>query len=191
MLKAHKQMAKNVCFVGGTWCWTGMGVNYRKSLRTSEIALKVCKEEGIREVIMATFGDNGAEGNYAGVLLGMQQYAEHAYSTKVDRNMLAERFHFCTGSYMDYFIKLGGIDDLIELPEGSLWPYNPSKYLLYQDPLMGLFDKNIKGIDISGYYRKLTKELTQIAEYSADITMLFNVHAKASNVLEIKGDLGL
>lgn len=191
MLKLHKQLSNNVCFVGGTWCWTGMGVHYRKSLSASDVALKVCKEEGVREVIMATFGNNGSEGNYMGVMLGMQQYAEHAYTKEVDRDRLAERFYYCTGGNMDDFVKLSGIDDLVIPRCGQLRPYNPAKYLLYQDVILGLFDRCIKDIDVTGYYKKLTLELNRISENINDATRLFNLHSKASSVLEIKGDLSL
>lgn len=32
---------------------------------------------------------------------------------------------------------------------------NPSKYLLYQDPLLGLFDCHLEDVDTRGYFKHL------------------------------------
>jgi len=49
-IRKHKELGKTPIYAGGIWIWRGMGVNYGRTLATSESALKVCKREGVKEV---------------------------------------------------------------------------------------------------------------------------------------------
>ncbi|WP_054954857.1 hypothetical protein [Paenibacillus sp. FF9] len=51
-----------------------------RSKKIHDTALQVCKKEGIREVYATMWGDDGNEGNPFAALLGLQLYAEHAYT---------------------------------------------------------------------------------------------------------------
>lgn len=68
---------------------------------------------------------------------------------------------------------------------------NPSEYLLWQDVLLGLFDKHIEGLDVSQHYHLLTDRLTELAKGSVQAGRIFEIPARMSAVLKIKADLGV
>jgi len=63
---------------------------------------------------------------------------------------LKKRFKFCTGGEYESFMDLSSPDIIPGAIEAVTvyHPNNPSKYLLWQDTLIGLFDKNVEGLDI-------------------------------------------
>jgi hypothetical protein len=62
--------------------------------------------------------------------------------------------------------------------------------VLYQDLLLGLFDKNFEGIDLKGHYLKKLDALRNI-KIPADLSDLFAYHELLLQVLAAKCDLGL
>jgi len=189
MFSLNKKLSDKIGYCGGIVLWLGMGVNYRMSFKASNAGLNVCKNEGIKDVFAAMFGDDGSESNYFNGLLGMQLYAEHSYAKELDMNKLKNRFRFCAGASMDDFLVLGKIDiPDMQSKEGF---ENPSKYMLYQDVLLGLFDKHIENIDTFKYYKNLGRKLDRISKTNKQWGFLFDLHMKLCSVLEIKGDLGI
>jgi len=118
----------------------------------------------------------------------MQLYAEYAYYDEVSEEHLRDRFSLCTGFDMDAFLALE-IDDYP--PE---WRHddalNVSKQVLYQDLLLGLFDKNFSGLDLAGHYRKKAAALRNIKTPSG-LEELFDYHKQLLAVLVQKCDMGL
>jgi len=45
-------------------------------------------------------------------------------------------------------MELSYLDEVPGIDRGNRWPPNVSKYLLWQDPLLGLFDRDVEGLDL-------------------------------------------
>lgn len=191
-INLHKKFKRDVIFAGGVWCWNGMVVNYRKAFNATNAALAACKEEGVREVIATMWGDDGAETNYFSAILGLQLYAEHGYSRELDNEKLKKRFEFCTGADFDAFRSISLIDEIPGTEnEHTRLPSNPSKYLLYQDILVGLFDKYIQDINLGKYYTELEKDLTEYMKQNPSWSFVFDISVKLCSVLSIKSNIGI
>ena len=188
LIKKHKAMGLDVIFAGGVWTWNGIAIDYDKTFDTTNPALTACKEEGVKEVFATMWGDNGNETSFYAALLGMQLFAEHGYSETVDNERLKSRFAVCTGQDMDAFLALGKLNKRTEF-DRSMTPDNPSKCLLWQDILLGLFDKHIEG-DFAGYYNDLASRLESFAK-EGKYAFLFDTAAKTARVLSLKADLGV
>jgi len=189
MAQKHRELGNKVIFAGGIWMWFGMGMNYGKTFRTTAPALKACREVGITDVFATMWGDDGAEVNIYAALLGMQLYAEYAYYDEVDSEHLAERFRLCTGYEMSAFMTME-IDDYP--PE---WCHkgealSVSKQALYQDVLLGLFDKSFEGIDLAGHYRKKLEVIERV-KVPEGLEKLFDYQKQLLTVLIQKCDMGL
>lgn len=193
-IRKHRTLGSVPIFAGGIWTWNGLCPSYRKTWLTSEAALTVCKAEGVREVFATMWGDNGGETNLLCALPGMQLFAEHGYAREVDGNKLASRFSFCTGGRFDDFMLLEK-PDLISEEEGNRLtlysPPNPSKFLLWQDPLLGLFDKHAEGRSLGAYYAELEREIEAACERGGIYEPLFRFYAQLCGVLKIKSEIGL
>ena len=61
MIGGHKKMNREIIFAGGIWTWSGPSLNYKQTFSNTIPALKVCKEQGIKNVFATMWGDDGAE----------------------------------------------------------------------------------------------------------------------------------
>ena len=68
---------------------------------------------------------------------------------------------------------------------------NPSKYYLYQDNMLGMFDYHLKGIDTQTYYRDLALRMASCAQTSPAYADLFHFYEEFAQVLAQKADLGI
>lgn len=187
-IRKHKVLKRDLIFAGGIWTWTGLCINYEKTFITTNSALKACKEEGVKSVFATMWGDNGAETNIFSALLGLQLFAEHGYSKEVNSSDLARRFEFCTNCKLDSFRDLSKLD---EVPGVRSDIANPSKYLLWQDILIGLFDKGIEGVDLDGFYSDLKLKFEKYIEENKEWKFVFEMPYKLCHALSLKSRIGV
>jgi hypothetical protein len=190
-IRRHQSFGSLPVFAGGIWTWIGMTPAYGKTFQTSEAALQACKNTGVREVFATAWGDNGAEANIFTCLPGLQLIAEHGYAIRVDKHKLSERFAFCTGGNFDSFINLRYLDEVPGISEGNKEEANPSKYLLWQDVLLGLFDEHIRGLGLNDYYRNWTEKLSELKKHNGEWKALFALYEELCSVLSLKSEIGL
>ncbi|MCM3747003.1 beta-N-acetylhexosaminidase [Paenibacillus pasadenensis] len=191
-ISKHKEFGCDVIFAGGIWTWGGTVVNYKISFGNTNPALTACKRQGIKEVFATLWGDNGTETNVFSALLGLQLYAEHGYSHELDMEKLHRRFQFCTGGNAEAFLSLTEMDVTpLNEEEWRKLPPNPSKYLLWQDPLIGLFDRHAEGKELSGYYETMAAKLAGHRDNSGEWAFVFDMPQKLAAVLAVKADIGI
>lgn len=190
-IKKHEEMCDMPIFAGGIWTWCGMGVNYGRTFKNTNAALKACKEEGVKEIFATIWGDDGSENNFFYALLGLQLFAEHGYARELDMAKLEKRTEFCTGVEMQAFVDLKYLDEIPGCAPGNPRSVNPSKYLLWQDVLVGLFDKHIDGLHIAQHYEKLERKMRDNKEHYKEHSIFFEVPEKLCSVLKIKCDIGI
>ncbi len=190
-IKRHKKFNNKIIFAGGTWTWTGPAVNYGKTFATTNPAIEACKKEGIREIFCTAWGDNGAETNLLASLLGLQLYAEHGYSESPDIGKLKKRFKFCVGMEAEAFLDISLLDATPGTNPDNTKCSNPSKYLLYQDPLTGLFDGDIDGLKLKDHYATIKLKYKTHAKTNPNFELSFSFYEKLASVLEVKSELGL
>lgn len=191
MLNTHKQIVPDPLFAGGIWTWNGISPNYARAFRNSEAALNACRKTGIKEVFTTMWGDNGAETPIQTALPGLQLFAEHTYHQEVSREHLEERFYYCTGYQLNDFFLLNQMDEITGVMEDNLYSSNPSKFLLWQDVLMGLFDENIKGLPVAEHYKGLVEKLKTAKERNLGAEKLFHFYEQLASVLSEKAELGI
>ncbi|PWW28241.1 glycosyl hydrolase family 20 [Cytobacillus oceanisediminis] len=187
----HTAFGKAPVFAGGIWTWHGPTIHYKKTFNTTNAALNMCKKQNVQEVFATLWGDDGAESNYYLGLLGMQLYAEHGYSEQLDTEKLRNRFEFCTGANYDAFLTMGNLDAHPSADWNKLIPDNPTKFLLWQDILIGLFDKHIEDLNFSSHYQSIKKEISGRLVQESNWDTLYGFMMKMCDVLCIKCDIGI
>lgn len=191
IINQHKGFKKKPAFAGGIWVWNTFATQYNVSLKASEAALTACKEEGVEDVYVTLWGDDGYENNMLNALYGLQYYAEHAYAEKLDKTKLGERVKFCTGIDEAAYLLLSELDTPPGVAEDNEDQTNPSKFLLWQDVLLGLFDKHVEGLDMQAYYEQLEEKFKAIRNDALPLDYIFEVPEKLARVLTLKASLGL
>ena len=193
MLDIHQQLSDKVVFAGGSWIWNGISPNYSKTFAASQAALQACKKYGIKEVLCTAWLDNGAETPVDALLPGLVLFAHLGFHREYQEDVFREEFQSCTGGEMGDFMALDDFDRLFLQGKENLEASNPSKYLLYQDPLIGLFDAHVKeaDMDMGAYYRELQSRMEKCAAKEDTYAQLFSFYGKLAAVLVHKSDLGV
>jgi hexosaminidase len=190
-IEKHLKFKNEIIFAGGAWKWMGFAPCNQFSFKTSRMALESCREHGIKNVIATGWSDNGAECSSFSSLPVLQLFAEDCYETDTSDTRIAKRLYTCAGANMSDFMNLD-MPNLIkgnEAPGGS--SINPSKYLLFQDVLCGLFEKHTEIGTYNSFYHEIAMQAEEAAARNREWAYIFKTSAALSHVLEIKCDIGL
>ena len=131
----------SIWFAGGAWCWIGFTPHNAYSLKHFKGALQSCSKNGVKNVMVTLWGDNGKECSYFNMLPTLF-YVSCVNKGITDMKVIKEEFKKFTSVDFDDFLAL----DLADKPfKGKEHYFNPSKYMLYNDCFMGLFDCYVYG----------------------------------------------
>lgn len=191
LLGIREKFNNEIIFAGGAWKWMGFAPHYDKTMTTTNAALIQCKKRGIKQAFATAWGDDGGETPLSCIYPGLILFAEHAYNKNVDEKWLEERCSFLTGLELGDFKAMEELDLIPGVKRPNLSVLNPSKYLLYQDILLGAFDKHIEGIEVGKYYADLVNKYSKAAEKNKEYEAVFCFYSKLSSVLSVKSEIGL
>ena len=182
MIRAHQQFDNPVVFAGGAWSWSGFAPANRFSLRANETAIRACLENGVQDVLITCWKDDGAECSLFAslpVLFASAQFARGNF----DLQKIAEKFRAFAGIDFEAFLAL----DEIDLHPGELC--NLSKYLLYSDLFLGFLDRTAIGIEASDFVS--VREKLAAGAKSGRYGYIFRTLIALCDVLALKATLGL
>lgn len=188
MIELHKKFNRDLWFAGGVWTWAGFAPHSRLAKATMRAAMQSVRTNGIKNVLITMWGDNGGECPPFAALQSL--YAVRRYADgEFDETVIATEFEKLFGvSYADF--------DLLELPDtvpdmsDVLAIPTPAKALLYTDPFLGVLDTAIaehKPIPYAAYAESLEKAKLCAKEYA----YLFDVSAKLCRLMDLKAYLGV
>lgn len=183
----HRAMGKEPVFSPGLQSWLKFWPSFDMSITNTDPGMNACKERGVREAITTAWGDDGNEVDFIGILPGLQHFAEHGYNKEVTNEALQRGFYGSCGEDIAPWIA----GDKLNYFDFSPCCGNPGSYLLWQDPLLGILDAQLRDLPLSGHYGKLADDLKAAAK-SAGIGRKHLMHvANLAHVLEIKSELGV
>ncbi len=198
-IRKHRKLGIQPVFAGGVWTWNGPAPNYTKTWAATNAALSACRQEGVQEVFACMWADDGAEANLFTSLPGLQLFAEYAYGHEPTDGWLRQRFSVCGDGGYDGLLTLDRMDNNVGAADPphadertfKLHPPNPSKYLLWQDILLGQFDLNVQDRAVAKHYAALAADLRAAAAAAQGWHDLLEVYGRLATVLSLKGDVGL
>ena len=164
---------KKIIFAGGAISWIGFAPNITNSLENSKAGLQSAIKNGINETFVTSWGDNGNECSVFASIPSLALYSNFNYLSRSNNNELSKLLECVTGNNLKEWKDL-------ELPnklrKEMLWFENPSKPLLYQDPLNGFYDNKVKE-EYSNIYRKYALRLRKtVAHISTLKKLTFHIH---------------
>lgn len=189
-LKSHIAMRKKVIFAGGIWTWNGISPNFGKTLLTTEAGLAAAKKLGIKEVFATLWGDDGGETPMLSTFPGLQMFADLSYSYELNYDMINKVSTFNIGISFDEFMLLTKLDETPGIDEHNLQTSAASKVLLWQDPLLGRFDKHIEKFEMNKHYEELAKQLSPLVS-RVKYKDIFEFYLLLSEVLSNRAELGV
>lgn len=195
----YKEFSDNVIFAGGSWTWGVLIAPYYQTLTSTVPALKACVEKGVKEVIVTMWGDNGQETTWFAGLPGIQMYAEFRYCGKdtdsVTEELLSSRMKDCIGADLEAFKDMARVDMFKDGKKFREFPANPSKAVLWSNPMMGLYDKDLENaggiFDLTSHYGEYAAKLKAHASSGNAFSWLFDFPAELAKLCQSKWNLGL
>ena len=184
IVKHQKYLDENTMFAGGVWLWGGQMPWYSISLANTIPALRSCKEKGVKEVL-ATVWHNGAESMHMMCLPGLAWYADFDYTGEYNEESMKKCFYNSCGVLYDELVQC----ELLEHPHGGANCI--SKALLYNDPLVGLIDRNLEGNDARTYYRDVLEKLEKAKDNKDIFAPAYDMAIAHGKALEYKADFGV
>ena len=190
LIELRKKLTDHVIFEGGIWTWAGFSPNWIMTRTTTDLGMDACKAKGIDDIQATIWGDSGTECDIRMTLWGLQYFAEHGFMREAPTDEhLRHRFNFCTGGDYDLFYAMQNFDLCPGVAEPATKQQNPTKFLVWQDPMQGLFDKNIEGLALKEHYAKIADMLDN-ADFGNYPTM-FEFYRRLAHLLVLKSELGL
>jgi len=181
-IEKHRKLGTQTLFAGGIWMWSSHCPLFSHSITNSVPALEACRKKGIREVV-ATVWHNGSESSLILSLALLALYADYNYRGCYDPDCIARCFRYATAENYEDFLKL----ELPEHPDESATTC--TRALLYNDPLLGLVDKNVERLkNTSAYYAKVLEELSPLGD---DYAPAFRTIRALTDLLINKADFGV
>ena len=185
-LKKHAAFGVPVAFAGGLWTWAGPAPAYPMAIETSAAGLAACIEAGVDTVIATAWGDNGAETSMLTALPGMQLYGEMTYTGTHDEAALDSRFRRCCGAGVRAFFDLGLMNAVPGMASHPGDPVNACKFMLYQDPLVELFEADTAGLRLAEHYAGLVTLFARHARENPEYRLLFDHYTAMAHALALK-----
>ncbi len=188
MLASHLEFDRGVWFAGGAWSWNGFAPYNLLSMVTMKAAMESVRKNGISNVLITMWGDDGKECSFYALLpalYAIRQYADGNF----DDEKIKTGFKALFGYEWEDFM-------LLDLPSHTKGVAtgreieNPCKSLLYNDYFLGILDVNLScegHIPYEAFAQKLEEKASQMGELS----YLFDFEAKLCQVLAIKAELGI
>ncbi len=194
------EIGRPVVYAGGIHTWDGISVHYNITFESMLAALRTAKKHGIKDVFICLWNDQGAECDLNESLLAWQYLAELNFNSKVEKDKLYRMFEVCTGLNADFF-QLLDCDDYNNRPYPSMDAQmelngqpdpviTVTSQVLYQNPLYGLFDKNLEAVDLPSHYKNLYERIKTVTVPDG-FESIYEYHCQLLRILISKCNIGI
>lgn len=188
-LNYFKNFQQDVWFVGGACCWKGYTPTNYKSLQSCEISFKAMQKEPVSNYLITLWGDDGRETSpfmVLPVLFAAKEFAQGNFDHEKIKQKFQEELHLSFDDFLHFDDSSAGYKN----GERCFDTDGLAKCLLFQDPLMGIYDKAYMELDPI-HYEMIAKELREATERNAPYAYLFKEGAALASLLAVKSSLGI
>ena len=204
MMLSSKKLSEKTWFSGGAWTWNTFTPHNRYSMKRNEVAIRSCKNNGVRQAFFTLWGDDGAECAYEAVLPALMHAS--AVARGLSEEEMKKEFLSITGERFDDMKDLDlpnyifGENVPVESPYFQHSACNYAKTHLYDDPFLGTMSAALPDVDDSLFtdyadrLHKLASEskryghLYETAAYLCDALSKKLLLAKRTRAMYEKGD---
>lgn len=188
MIAFHRQLGGEPLMAGGIWTWSHMWCALPWSFTAVNACMSACRAEGLKEVFMTMWGDEGMEVDLFSALPGIQYFCEHAFGAADPMKAAKKHFAGVCGCPFEPWVRASGLDSIppVGQPEMSTAPLGRS--LLWQDPALALMDPVLGKSNLRPWYGRLAKGLVAESR-KGGLARRLEYPAAIAAVLELKTHL--
>ncbi len=191
MFRQHKAFNNKIAFAGGDASWYGPVPLNKLARRSTLAAVKSIEENGIGEIYVTMWGDDGAACSFFSTLTTLFIYGEACWGSADGCDARSKsRLEKLTGIDPEAMLDLEDINNVPTRKKYTASSANPSKYMLLSNILMGKFDCHIpsgSGEHFARQAEKIYGEIEKAGEYG----YIFETLADLANVLALKAEMGI
>lgn len=188
MIENHRALGNEICFAGGSNKWFGFSPQNAYSLISAENALDACIECGMKDVMITSWGDDGAEASAVSVLPSYVYYGERAWGNDLSKTEFADKFEMLCGIKLSDFLLLDSSNSLKGCSDDVF--STCGRNFLYNDYLFGLFDKSVDEEEVS-VYKEHAAALEEACTAAGKYAYVFETIRALCDVLAYKADSGV
>ncbi len=185
----HRRMGKEPVVAAGTWSWNRLWASLPFAFEQIDACMQGVRAKEVREVFLTSWGDDGAECDPISILPAVQRFAEHAWRGEIDEARLRRNFAGSCASDIQAWVRAADVDRAGRERGGTDAHSNLGKLLLWQDPLLPLFDPLVDVDRVPTFFRELAEDLER-ASANDDESSRLAFPAALARVLELKSVIG-
>ena len=186
MIKAYSKFNNKIWFAGSGVAYAGITPHIECSLMFEKPAMESCRENGIDDVLITIWGDDGQETSQFTVL-PVLLYAAEIYRGNDDLDSIKAKFKELFDIEFDDML-------LLDLPSTVLVENNEGnmdKIMLFADPFLGFYDCRVRADKSEdALYKEFAERLKPHTSHP-EFGYLFEVAETLCRVLEYKYTLGV
>ena len=191
MFRQHKAFKNPIAFAGGDASWYGL-VPLNKLARESTLAaVKSIENNGIKEIYVTMWGDDGAACSFFSTLTTLFIYGEACWGSADDCDKSSQsRLESVLGLNANTLLDAELINDVPGRAFTGKVVAAPTRYMLYSNILMGKFDAHIPAGSTEHFLRQAERWHKE-AEKNSEYGYIFKSFATLCDVLALKAEMGI
>ncbi|MBO4572983.1 MAG: family 20 glycosylhydrolase [Clostridia bacterium] len=188
MFQRHKALSNDLQFACGAWKWLGFAPLNNYGINRILPGLRSAIDNNIPKAIVTTWGDNGNEAPLFCIIPQIVVAAEYAYTNGFNLSNIKKTCKELFFASYDDFISLD-LPNRINYELSGNYSCNPSKYLLYNDPVYGLFDYHTND-NYCEHYKNCVKIFKNAEKRNLRYRNIFVLEKTLCDYLGIKANFG-
>ncbi len=189
MIAKHKALGRTPMYLGTVRTWESFATAYTPSFENNKASIEACVREGVETAATSIWMNDGADNSLLAGIPGLAFFAGQVYDPAMDADRFRSLFKVQTGADYEAFLLLEAIDQL--KVDGRPVRSNASKYLLWQDILLGLFDFHAASTDAAEHYSLLADQFSASLDKTGWYHPLFEMMRDLCRVLSVKAEIGV
>ncbi len=185
MIAAHRKLGSEPIMGGGIWTWAHMWCALPWSFTAVNACMHACRKEGLKEVFMTMWGDDGMEVDLFSALPGIQYFCEHAFGAADPMKAARKNFAGVCGCQFDPWVRAADLDSIPLFKKPEMANNAMGLALLWQDPVLALLDPVLGKLNMRSWYGKLAGELAKESK-KGGLAGRLKFPAAIAAVLELK-----
>lgn len=190
MAALHKKLSQKICFAGGAWIWNGLAPDYAKAMDATGTAVAGVRSQGVEDTFLTLWLDNGAETPMETGLPMLLYYSRCIYGERTDSECLESQLQMLAGESWNDILLLDRFDHIPGTGAHNEGFANPSKTIFYQDPLVGIFDRQFGDMGLEPYYSELEEQLETAENRAGRWNVLYGYYRLLAGINASKCTLG-
>ena len=190
MMESHLKFRNPIAFAGGTSSWYGLVPLNTMSVNFARAAMESARDHGIREVYVTMWGDGGGTCSEFAVLPTLVCYGENCWNGRTDEENLREALAAAARCDYDSFLAFEQLTDVYHKDDFGLSGLNPTRFMLFQDPLQGRYDAHVpEGANLF-FASEKARLIEERDAHRGNFSYIYDTFIALADALSVKAELG-